>query len=228
MSDVPEGPWLNIGCGSDHATGWVNIDASWQAWLARRPALARLAGFLTARQVGHWPRDVVYRDVRRGLGYSPATVAVVFSSHFIEHLHRDEALGFLREAHRVLKPEGVCRVVVPDVAAIVQWYLAHRMEPRGLDEKPSSDVLMEMLSVRPDARPRGHGPLGWYRRWTDFDSHKWMYDAEGLTYLFRQAGFTDPGSRAYLDSVIPTSALAAVEHADRVQDGAGTCVEARR
>lgn len=228
MSDLPERPWLNIGCGSHHPTGWVSIDGSWQAWLARRPTLARLASLLTAREVGHWPREVVYRDVRRGLGYATATVAVVFSSHFIEHLHRDEALAFLREAHRVLSPEGVCRIVVPDVAAIVHWYLDHRTEMRPPDAKPSSDLLMEMLCLRPGVRPRGRGPLSWYRRWTDFDSHKWMYDAEGLTYLFRQAGFTNPGARAYLDSAIPAGALTAVERPDRVQNGAGICVEARR
>ena len=189
MSDVPEGPWLNIGCGPHCAMGWVNIDGSWQAWLTRRPPLAQLVGFLTAREVGHWPRQIVYRDVRRGLGYATGTVAVVFSSHFIEHLHRDEALAFLKEARRVLAPEGVCRIVVPDVAAIVRWYLEHRSEPRAPDAEPSSDMLMEMLCLRPNVRPRGRRPLGWYRRWTDFDSHKRMYDAEGLIYLFRQAGF---------------------------------------
>jgi SAM-dependent methyltransferase len=162
--------------------GWVNIDGSWRARLARRPALAWLVSFL----------------------------------------------AFLREAHRVLKPEGVCRIVVPDVAAIVHWYLDHRAAPRPPDGQPSSDVLMEMLSLRPTPPPRGWGLLTWYRRWTDFDSHRWMYDAEGLTYLFRQAGFTDPRPRAYLESAIPASFLTAVERPERVRDGAGVCVEARR
>jgi len=55
-----------------------------------------------------------------------------------------------------------------------------------------------------------------------------MYDAEGLIHLFREAGFANPAPRAYLDSAIPASALSVVEHADRIQDGAGVCVEARR
>jgi SAM-dependent methyltransferase len=155
-------------------------------------------------------------------------VAAVFTSHFIEHLYRNEALALLHDVHRVLKPAGVCRVIVPDVAAIVGWYLALRAGPAGGECQPSSDMLMEMLSVRPRSAPCFRGPHEWYRRWTDFESHNWMYDAEGLIHLFREAGFPNPEPRAYLDSAIPASALAVVEHADRMQDGAGVCVEARR
>ena len=59
--------------------------------------------------------NVAYRDVRRGLGYSEGSIAVVYASHMLEHLYRDEALRFLQDAHRALMPEGVCRIVVPDL-----------------------------------------------------------------------------------------------------------------
>ena len=38
----------------------------------------------------------------------------VFSEHFFEHLFFDEALGLMKECHRVLARGGVMRVVVPD------------------------------------------------------------------------------------------------------------------
>jgi hypothetical protein len=77
---------------------------------------------------------------------------------------------------------------------------------------------------------RGERPapmaLRWYRRLTDFDSHKWMYDAESLVHLFRQSGFDDPAVRPLLDSAIPKALLAQVERPERLDNGAGVCVEA--
>lgn len=80
---------------------------------------------------------------------------------------------------------------------------------------------MELLSIGLRSAPDLRSLRVWYRRWTDFES-------QGLIHLFREAGFANPRPRAYLDSAIPASALAVVEHADRIQDGAGVCVEARR
>jgi len=89
-------------------------------------------------------------------------------------------------------------------------------------------MLMEMLSLRSGSAPRFRSSREWYRQWTDFESHHWMYDAEGLLHLSREASFANPEPRAYLDSAVPASALAVVEHAHLTPDGAGVCVEARR
>jgi predicted SAM-dependent methyltransferase len=40
----------------------------------------------------------------------------------LEHLDRDETKSFLAEAYRVLKPDGVIRVAVPDLRLMVQEY----------------------------------------------------------------------------------------------------------
>jgi predicted SAM-dependent methyltransferase len=178
---------------------------------------------LTGRDVGHWPAGIVCRDVRRGLGLAPGTAAVVFSSHLIEHLHRSEALALLRDAHRALRPGGVCRVVTPDLRGLVDTYVAARS-----DASDAGDRLQSALLLHPEAPPRTRALLGWYRRATAFDHHKWVYDADSLCRLFVEAGFTHPAAHAYLESDIPADRLAQVEHADRVCDGAGICVEARR
>lgn len=190
---------LNVGSGATDAPHRVHIDGSWQARLSRHPLMARLV----------------------------SGVAVVYASHVIEHLHRDEARRFLEDARRVLKPGGICRAVVPDVASIVQWYLDHRsLVPRP--DEASSDVLMDMLGVRPKEVMGRRGPLSWYRAATDFDRHKWMYDIEGLSALVRESGFTEVEPKLYLESFIPRERLAAVEKADRVLNGAGICVESRK
>jgi len=222
---VDHGLWLNIGSGPSNPDGWISIDGSWQARAAAHPLMSRVLSAATGREVGAWPRGIVHRDVRRGLGFPDASALVVYSSHLLEHLHRDEALALLRDARRVLKSGGVCRMVVPDVRAIVRWYVDHVSS--GATDVASSDLLMDMMMVRPRARDgRGGWLLSAYRRYTEFDAHKWMYDATGLRQLFRDAGFEAPTERCYLESAIARERLALVESADRLQDGAGVCVEA--
>jgi SAM-dependent methyltransferase len=224
---VPDGPMLNVGSGPAAAAAWINVDGSWQARLAGHRWLARAASRMFGIEIGHWPRDITYRNVRGGLGYDDESVAVVYASHLIEHLYRDEALRLLRDVRQALVPGGVCRVVVPDVAAIVGWYLAHQREPAEQRTQSSSDLLMGLLLLRPD-RAKGSGILALVRQWADLHEHKWMYDQEGLLALVGEAGFTDVSPRGYLDSVIPRDVLAQVERADRVCNGAGVCVEARK
>ena len=38
----------------------------------------------------------------------------IFSEHFFEHLYLDEAIDLFSECNRILKPNGVMRIVVPD------------------------------------------------------------------------------------------------------------------
>jgi predicted SAM-dependent methyltransferase len=220
---IPDGVWVNVGSGPNSPAGWVSIDGSWQAWLATRGMAASLARLFTGREVGHWPAGIVCRDVRRGLGFPPSSAAVVFSSHLIEHLHRSEALAMLRDAHRVLQPGGVCRVVTPDLARLVDTYVGARRHATV-----AADRLQEALLLHP-AQPAPTGTLlGMYRRATAFDHHKWVYDGPSLCALFVEAGFAAPAARGFMDSDIPAARLSQVEHADRVCDGAGICVEARR
>ena len=57
---------------------------------------------------------------------------------------------------------------------------------------------------------------------------KGQRDFEGLEALFADAGFTGAESKLYLESAIPRKRLATVEKADRVEGGAGICVEAKK
>ncbi len=220
---IPDGLWVNVGSGPASPEGWISIDGSWQAWLAARGVVASLARLMTGRDVGHWPIGIVCRDVCRGLGIASGSASVVFSSHLIEHLHRSEALALLRDAHRALQPGGVCRVITPDLGLLVDTYV------KGRDRNGSAaDRLQDALLLHPADPPRIGALLGWYRRATAFDHHKWVYDGESLCALFKEAGFAEPAVRGFLDSDIDRERLARVEQADRVCDGAGICVEARR
>jgi SAM-dependent methyltransferase len=223
---IPQGPWLNVGSGPASPAGWISFDGSWQARLAGHPWLARLGRMTVGVDIGHWPAGVRHRDLRRGLPYGAESVAVVYASHVLEHLHRADTVRFLTHVRHLLKPGGVCRVVVPDVHAIVTWYLANRGEPDAQKRCSSSDLLMGMLMLRAPEPRTGNPILGLVRRAADLHEHKWMYDQQGLLAVFAEAGFSQASACGYLESAIPRDTLAQVERADRLCDGAGVCVEA--
>jgi hypothetical protein len=222
---LPDGAWLNVGSGNSAPAGWVNIDGSWQAWLSSYPLLARAARVAAGRAVGHWPRGIECRDVRKGLGRAGSTAAVIYSSHLIEHLERDEARALLGEAYRTLRPGGICRVVTPDLAALIATY--QQCKAGGAPDAGDRFVSATLLAAR---APAGNGSRAhrWYLARTAFHFHKWLYDAESLQLLFVDAGFAKPRRCSYLESGIPVERLGDVEDASRIENGAGIVVEATR
>jgi predicted SAM-dependent methyltransferase len=46
----------------------------------------------------------------------------IWCSHSLEHLHPIDVITALKEFHRVLKPEGACLIVVPDVEGVLPTF----------------------------------------------------------------------------------------------------------
>ncbi len=92
--------YLNLGCGNRTHPAWTNVDR-----------VATSAGVLA-------------HDLCTPLPFEARTFSVVYHSHVLEHLQRADAARLLRECHRVLEPQGVLRVAVPDLEGIARAYLA--------------------------------------------------------------------------------------------------------
>jgi predicted SAM-dependent methyltransferase len=172
---------LNIGCGISGIPGWCNIDNSPTIPLSRVPLGRRL--FRTPA----WPRDVQRIDVLRGLPFSDAAISHIYSSHLLQSLTYDESVALMKESFRVLKPGGVLRVVVPDLAIVVSDYLA---DPDPL----ASHKLMRRLSIQANAI---RGLLGRGR------GYEQMFDGRSLAQLFLEAGFNNPAVCSFKQSRIP-------------------------
>ena len=113
---------LNLACGTITHPAWTNLDFSPYAYLARHKRIAgvlRTVGFISDTR---WTRlegvdpGIVRWDLRRGIPYPDSSFDVVYNSHFLEHLRRRDAGEFLTECNRVLRPGGVIRIAVPDLA----------------------------------------------------------------------------------------------------------------
>jgi SAM-dependent methyltransferase len=180
---------LHLGCGTRAPEGWVNVDNFIGARLARIPVLRWIVRTSNAFALD-WPPNVFLHDLRRRFPWPDASADVIYASHLLEHLTRDEGARFLRECQRVLKPNGIVRIVVPDLRAIVDGYLAGRL---------SSLDLVDALGVRAEAP--GDGRLKrllapWFRF-----PHRCMYDRESLLGCLREAGF-EATTRAPFESRI--------------------------
>lgn len=88
---------LHLGCGPRYIPGFVHVD------------------LLAAPHV-----DIV-GPVER-LPMDDATVSLIYASHVLEHFDRHAYKAVLEEWFRVLKPEGILRLSVPDFAACAAVY----------------------------------------------------------------------------------------------------------
>jgi len=223
-------PRVNLGCGLQTPSGWINVDGSYNARLAKHPfirrALAWLKFFPPDLLNIPWNSSIFVHDIRKPLPFSDSSVAAVYASHVLEHLYREEAQLVVNESFRVLAQGGVLRVVVPDLEAIIQEYMGER--PFGtltieLERLSRADRLNQRLLMRYPTPFYPHFLHRIYGSWKDLHSHKWMYDAESLIALFEAGGFVQVRRREYLDSDIAD--IGALEERSRVLNGAGVCVE---
>lgn len=61
-------------------------------------------------------------DVKNGLPFDTASVDLLSSSHFVEHLSYADVRRFFFECRRVIKPGGVIRIAVPDAELLMKKY----------------------------------------------------------------------------------------------------------
>jgi predicted SAM-dependent methyltransferase len=109
---------LNLGCGNNTPAGWVNIDYALGARLAKIP-LFRFVNSKIGFFKMEWDMNIMIHNLCKSFPLADASVDVVYTSHTLEHLSKNEGISFLMECHRVLKVGGLIRIVVPDLKAIV-------------------------------------------------------------------------------------------------------------
>ena len=116
---------VNVGCGAHFHPDWINLDLA--------------SGIPEVRE----------HDLRRGLPFSNDECDAVYHSHVLEHLDPKDARSLLAECHRVLKPGGVIRVVVPDLEGISKSYLKSlESENRADQDWMRTELIDQMVRSR--------------------------------------------------------------------------------
>lgn len=137
---------LHLGCNSVILEGFINYD-------------------LTPGPGG------IVQDLTKPLPHLDNSVDFIFSEHFLEHLTRPQALGLIKECHRVLKPGGKCRTTVPGLEYLVQDYITKYRDRYG-----------DMLKLPTACQMLNNNMRNWH--------HLHIFDLEDLMLLYKEAGFT--------------------------------------
>ena len=155
--------YLNLGSGprGKASQSWVNID-------------------------GYPDKNVHFLvDVSRPLPFDSETFDGVFSEHVLEHFSYEGGISILKEVFRLLKPDGILRIIVPDAERLVRSYfespedlVTYRYGKDGLE---GGVTPMETLNC-------------FFRQRYE---HQFLYDWKTLEKGLHQAGFTEVVRTSY-------------------------------
>lgn len=59
-------------------------------------------------------------DITQRLPWDDGVADFILAEHVVEHVHYEQAIGFFRECHRILRNGGVCRIAVPSVTRVMK------------------------------------------------------------------------------------------------------------
>ncbi|MEM2154883.1 MAG: methyltransferase domain-containing protein [Nitrososphaeria archaeon] len=148
---------LNVGCGRNFHPKWINVDFS--------PSSPNIISF----------------DLRRGLPFPNDYFDAVYHSHVLEHLTQEEAKKLMQECWRVLKPNSVLRVVVPDLESIVENYLAALQQIESGVKEAESNYDWMMLELYDQAvRSFRGGQMLKYMKQKDLKNKEFIISRSGL------------------------------------------------
>jgi SAM-dependent methyltransferase len=171
--------YVQYGCGLCAPEGWINFDASYTLAFERLP----LVGRLYTKNSQRFPKQVRRGDIVKGLPLAPESATGIYASHVLEHLAYGDCIQALRNTYRLLRPGGIFRLVVPDLEAAAQQYLASLK-----DQSPfANGLFMETTALGRKERPRSIGGL--VHLWLNSSTHLWMWDCPAMARALEAQGF---------------------------------------
>ena len=114
---------LNIACGDRYHQDWINIDFHPDS------------------------KNVQRVNILDGLPFKDNSMDAIYCSHFLGHITEQQAIFVLSESKRLLKHNGICRIVCPSLENICREYLKILEE---VDHQPFSQekyrwIVIELL-----------------------------------------------------------------------------------
>jgi len=176
---------LNIGCGPNgQFEGFINIDNSKAVLLARFPKIKKLLfklGLISKEKLEHDWTGVRWMDASRRLPFASESVDKIYCSHFLEHIPSDNGKYVLKEFYRVLKKDGIIRLVVPDLLWHAEEYVRDTMRIQKdfmlPDDRTVHDKFLDTI----------YGAYLSNKRYGA--SHCYMYDLSTLVSILKKIGF---------------------------------------
>lgn len=133
---------LHVGCGDVILPGWINVD------------LENLPG-------------IDLQDDIRELGkIKDETCDIIYASHVLEHVGRNEFEDVIKTWNKKLKVGGILRIAVPDFEKVIEWY------------KKKGNILDVTGLVSGGQK-------------TKYDYHQMIFDKKFLSQVLKKCGFNN-------------------------------------
>ena len=173
---------LNIGSSSCHLDGWINLEYDEAYWRPNKFSGERLSSKAT--------RDMpdVFGDAKNLKMYQNETFDEVRSSHVLEHIPQANTVATLREWFRVLKPGGTVRVIVPDLAFVIDKWINKEENKKWWDVYLNDPGLYCESELK---KPFGHIDDAFVHVMYLDGHHVSGYTPDLLEYYLKVAGFTE-------------------------------------
>src|ERR1700730_11293169 len=181
------------GCGHSAPDGWLNYDASFTLRVERLP----VAGRFVRKNAQRFPANVIFGDIVKGLPVPEGSADGGYASHVLEHLSRASMLVALQNTYRLLRPNGIFRLIVPDLEARARRYLAD-LEAMQSDANDRF-LRSSYLGVEADSK----GLAGLASAMFGRSMHLWMWDYPSIEAALKAAGFTSIRRCDMGDSGVP-------------------------
>ena len=167
--------------GASPVKGAVNVDNSPSVFLGHHKIICAVLsslGLLSEKNkkfISIVREHNIIQGNAQALPFSEGSVDVLYTCHMAEHLYEEEFIKFLAEAERVLKPGGILRIAVPDLAVLVNTY----------NQDGDADEFCKSLHLSHYPKISG---LQWLNLlvFGDRSKHKWGYAARSMTRFIEE------------------------------------------
>ena len=154
---------INLGCGKSYHKDWINID------------------FKSNN------KKVIQYNLLKGIPYPDNYFDVVYHSHLLEHFSKSDAINFIKECYRVLKPGGIIRIAIPNLEEIINNYKKYLDLAMKGDKLAIANYDWIMLELYDQCvRNYSEGEMGKYLKKKQIPNKE---------YLYRRIGYFRDGSK---------------------------------
>ena len=167
--------YVQYGCELSSHPAWLNFDTSPTLRLQQLPGI----GWVFKRGSVVFPPIVKVGNIVRGLPLPDGSASGVYASHVLEHLSYDDFWRALENTRKLLKPNGIFRLIVPDLAERARRYLCYLEAGNG----NSNDWFMEACDLGTRVRS--------LRKVFGNSAHLWMWDEPSMRSALERTGFVN-------------------------------------
>ena len=167
---------------------FVNVDSNFLCFLSPFYPAAKAflktptCEWLTTFQAGRRDNNFIFANCRRPLKFPSDSVDHILISHFLEHLHYEDAVAVLASYFAALKPGGTLHIIVPDLAENARDYVNQIGDPAA------TESFVDWLNYRKRHMTKLSVRVLRLTGWFDL-GHCFLYDVSLLSKLVRSAGF---------------------------------------